>query len=39
MNLKNSQTRYPHRLSLNLSDKKTENEVINLLLYEILEKQ
>ena len=36
MNFENSETSDPHRLLLNLSNKKTEKEVINMLLCQIL---
>ena len=36
MNFKNSETSDPHRLLLNLSEKKTEKEVINMLLCQIV---
>ena len=36
MNFENRETSDPHRLLLNLSNKKTEKEVINMLLCQIL---
>ena len=36
MNFENSETSDPHRLLLNLSNKKTEKEVINMLLCQIV---